>query len=229
MATRFYMYPTANVPPAPVSPAYDTNWTLTNNRAALVRKTLNALAVSNNPNASTTSGSTQNIALRQYVSEPLRAQTISGTFSMVVKCAETDALSNVFLAVSVNLVSQDGSILRGNLYNAFGTQDTEFPTTAATRIINAQAITSQTALDGDRITVEIGGRAVSPTASNTFSIILTTNQTTDYALTSGLTTTINSWCEFSQDLFPALSNNYQFGKDANGGDTGILSFTEKIR
>lgn len=143
---------------------------------------------------------TQDILCRQYVSDPLPAQTITGTFSLVVRCVETDANANATLATLVYVVAQDGQTSRGTLFSVFGT-DTEFGTTAATRIVNAQNVTSQTAQAGDRIVVEIGLTATTPLALDGAIQRFGTSAASDFALTSALTTDLNPWCEFSQNLF----------------------------
>lgn len=222
MATRFYL---SNGGTAAVSPAYSATWEVSTDadRKPLVRKLLlsatDALAdkTINIPNLTS-----QDILSRQFVSEPLPPQVITGTVSLVISATESGVTSNGTLAVAVTLVSQDGATVRGVMFSVFGT-DTEYATTASTRIVNAQALTQQTAQTGDRIVVEIGTTATTP-ALTTNTHRYGTSAATDFALTSALTTDLNPWIEFSQNLFPALSNNYQFVKVGNG-----MSSTERIR
>lgn len=52
-------------------------------------------------------------------------------------------------------------------------------------------------------------KADAPVASGTFTIHYQSIAANDYALTSGLTTTLNPWCEFSQDIFASTNiGNY---------------------
>lgn len=175
-------------------------------------------------NASATG--TRNVYNKDFVSSPLAVGgKISGTFSMVIRCSQTATTNAASLAVVVKVCSGDGSAVRGTLYSVFGI-DTAFPLTAsaATRIVNAQAITPVVALPGDRIHIEYGYHT---TASTTTSNIVMRNgasTSVDFALTSGLTTDLNPWCEFSQDLFGTLDTNHQFFKVGDGMSTG-----EKIR
>lgn len=200
MATRFYLQ---NSGAAPVSPSYSAGWEQNGeaDRVKLERKAQTSLVSTLTDNALTIPiTTTQDILNRQYVSEPLPAQTISGTFSLVVRCVETDTNANATLATLVYVVSNDGTVSRGTLFSVFGT-DTEFGTTAATRIVNAAAITAQTAQFGDRIVVEIGLTATVPLALDGASQRFGTSAASDFALTSALTTDLNPWCEFSQDLW----------------------------
>jgi hypothetical protein len=230
-ARRFYFTRAVS---APVNPPFDTGWEQTGEalRGMLVPKLmLSALDALTNDQVTVPITTTQDILTRQFVSGPVRAGIINGTFSLVVRCSENATTNNATLAVVVNLVSQDGQTLRGALFSNFN-QDTEFAVTAsaATRIVNAQALTQRTAQDGDRIVVEIGVHAAGPTAAGSAIARFGTDAASDFALTSALTTDLNPWCEFSNDLWPSLPNNYAYvDSHAIPGNTGIVSFTEKIR
>lgn len=229
MATRFYFGGLSGASSAapPVSPAYDASWDSSQaGRRILYRKTtITALASLSNLGDTVTTGVTSNILSLQYTSDPIPPQRIVGTFSFVSLCSEANALNNSTLAVLAKVVSQDGTVVRGTLFSVFGT-DTEFPLTAsqATRIVNAQAITALTTLPGDRIVIEVGMTNTAPTSSGTSAIAIGFNAASDYALTSGLTTSLNPWCELSQDIWDADLNNYQFVKAGDG-----ISVSEKIQ
>jgi len=229
-ARRFYFSRTVS---APVSPSFDAGWEQTGTalRGMLIPKLLlSATDALTNDQVTVPITTTQDILNRQFVSGPIRAQSISGTFSLVVRCSENATTNNATLAVVVKLCRQDGT-LGATLFSTFNT-DTEFAVTAsaATRIVNAQALTTTSAQDGDRIIVEIGVHAAAPTAAGSAIQRFGTSAASDFALTSALTTDLNPWCEFSNDLWAALPGNYQFADShAIPGNTGILSFTEKIR
>lgn len=227
MATRFYFdFNIVN----PISPAVDAGWNVTTvNRACLVPKTfansprITTLSAGSNPTSNVTNASTQNIIDLQFISPPIPPQNITGTVSFVMLMTESVTTANCTLALVVRILSQDGNTVRGTLFSVFGT-DTEFATTAATRIVNAQAVTSVTTQPGDRLVVEIGGTATSPTTNGTLTNTFKDNGASDFALTSGLTTALNPWIELSQNIYDRTSNNFQFVSAGNG-----MSTSEKIR
>lgn len=180
---------------------------------------------SNSTGAASATG-TRDVFRTSFVSPPLTsAGRIAGTFSMVIRCSETNASDNASLAVVVRLFSGDGKTLRGTLYSNFNA-DTEFPlvASAATRIVNAGAITPATAYPGDRLLVELGFHTAVSTTTGNCTLRIGVGAATDFALTSALTTDLNPWCEFSQDLFSTQPNNYKNVMVGNGMSTG-----ERIR
>lgn len=224
-ATRFHL---TNPGAAAVTPAFDAGWELTSDvdviRVELLHKTqtrvLQALADTTITVPITT---TQDILCRQFVSAPIPPQRIIGTVSLVIRCVESNIDANATLAVVVKVVSQDGGTVRGTLFSTFNT-DTEFGTTAATRIVNAVAVTALTTQPGDRLVVEIGAHAAAPATAQTYAMRMGNNAASDFALTSGLTTDLNPWVELSQDLYASVLNNYQFGHCGDG-----MSSSEKLR
>lgn len=143
---------------------------------------------------------TESIVCQQFVSPPLPAQIFTGTVSAVIAVFQSVTTANATLAMSVRLVSQDGGTIRGTLFSIFGT-DTAYATTQSTRIVNAQSITPMTLQQGDRIVVEVGVQATAPSTSGTFNSRFGFIAQADFALTSALTTDLNPWIEFSQDIY----------------------------
>lgn len=227
MATRFYLPFTGS---SGVTAAISATWTRnpgTNYLGfSLPRKALlDALSTLGTPGTTpTATGAASEPAIqRQFISEPLNKQTISGTVSVVVKCLESALTANATLAVIIRVVSNDGGTVRGTLCSVVGT-DTEFPTTAATRILSASALSSVNAEMGDRLVVELGMLFSTGAAATSGALNFGTSGGSDYALTTALTTTINPWVEFSQDLFLPVPNNYQFIQAGTG-----LSTSGRIR
>lgn len=152
-----------------------------------------------------------NIGLRQHVSDQLAAQTISGTFSCVIRGLESSTSADHALQVIVRVVSGDGATTRATLYSGqaaalnatVGALGEEFSTSAGTRIIpSGTALSSFACADGDRLTVETGMRAYN-TVTTSFTTTLRYGNPVasgDFALTSGLTTDLNPWVEFSGNL-----------------------------
>jgi len=204
MATRFY-FPGDTLPSAPVSPSFDGGWEQTGGavRSILIRKGYWTETSANSSSITIPITTTQDILNYQLISEPIRNQTISGTISLVVRCSTNDITTATTLAVVAKVVSNDGSTSRGTLFSVFGT-DSNYPVDAspATRIVNAQALTPLTCEFGDRIVVEVGTRATAPAVAGTaIQRRISAIGTADYALTSGLTTSLNPWVEFSTDLW----------------------------
>jgi hypothetical protein len=226
MATRFYLVQTGV---AAISPAFDAGWGQTGqaDRLRLVLQSDSKAATTLTDKTVTIPiTTTQNILNRQFVSEPLTVPTtISGTISAVVRCLESALTANGFLQIVARVVSFDGITVRGTLFS--GATDLEFDATATTRINFGGAVTTVNALQGDRVVVEIGVAAAAPTAATTATQRFGNSATTDFALTSALTTDLNPWVEFSTTFTvskPMSNNNYQFVKVGDG-----MSVTERIR
>jgi hypothetical protein len=225
MATRFYLPAEGSGAPS-VSPAFDAGWEQTGQatRLKLLRKTglttLSTLADTGTRTVPITT--TQDILCNQWVSDWIPPQRITGTVSYVSRVLESALTANVSLALVVRVVNDDTTV-RGTLFSNFNL-DTEFAATAATRIANAQAVTALTTLPGDRLVIEVGGHAAAPTAATTYTMRFGTSAATDFALTTALTTDLNPWIEFSQDIWATSLNNYSF---VRGGDG--LGFGERTR
>lgn len=229
-ATRFYL---GSVATPSISPAFDSNWEQTGQavrRKLFYKRNLTALEALTTSTAVTIPiTTTQDILIAQFVSDPLFRQRVridARNFSMVVgKCSEGATTANAHLAYSIRVISQDGGTVRGTLRSSF-TTISEFPlvASAATRIISAGAVTALTVQTGDRLVLEVGIRASAPTAAGSGSIRTGFDAASDFALTSGLTTDLNSWCEFAQDLFEVSNPNLQLVKAGDG-----MSVTEGFR
>lgn len=213
MASRFYFSDTLVAADTPASIATGGNWSNSGTlytATRLLARTPRGDALTNRT-VTETLATAQNIGLRVHVSEPLAAQNIAGTFSAVIKCTENATTADNALQVIIRVVSFDGSTQQAILYagqsaalNAtVGALGEEFPTTAATRIIPAAtALSSFTCAAGDRVSVETGIRSYDTSAtpdSGTFNYGHPLS-TADFALTSGLTTNLLPWVEFSQTL-----------------------------
>ena len=223
MATRFYFDPT-NTPS--ISPAFDASFeqTATAVRRKLVYKqTASSLITLANSAAFTIPiTTTQDCLGVQFVSDPLPAQRInaSNLFTLVMGVLEGTLAANATLAVVVRVVTSTGTA-RGALFSVYGT-GLEYAVARETRIVSASALTALSVLSGDRLVVEVGVRATAPSAAGTFTLRLGNNAASDFALTAALTTDLNPWCEFSENLFPSSPNNYQNVSAGNG-----LSVTER--
>lgn len=211
-ATRFYLAGDSGTA-ASVTPAFGTQWASTTNairRKAATSKQNTTLTAETGTDYVETSTSAGNLLHRQYVSDPLISQTISGTVSMVISGLENDLNADASLQLVVRLVSGDGAVERGVLYGGHaaannatpGALGQEFDTTNSTRIINAVAVTPLFAQHGDRLVFEIGHRYAN-TSSTSYYASLTVGDptaTSDFALTAGLATNLVPWIELSHEL-----------------------------
>lgn len=220
MATRFYLTTFDMTSPAQspaVSATPDSNWEQTGGATLtrrLDRKGVSDVLYTLGDTSAITIPitTTQDILGLQFVSLPIPPQILTGTVSLVIRCSENATTNNATLATVIRVVSQTGAV-RSTLFSVFGT-GTEYALTAssATRIVSAQAITATTTQPGDRLVVELGTRATGPTAAGSFIMRYGNNATSDFALTEGLTTDLNPWVEFSQDIWDNDLNNYQFAR-----------------
>jgi hypothetical protein len=148
--------------------------------------------------------------LRQWVTEPLAAATLTGTVSGFIRCIESNSNFSACVSLSIRACSFDGGTIRtgglaisnSDLYT--GAQ--EMPTTtAASRsfmdVNEATALTlsSISLQDGDRLVIEVGFVASDTSTVRTGGIVCGDNSATDIS-TSGSTTANNPWVEFSQTL-----------------------------
>lgn len=230
MATRFYL-PAEGSAAASVSPAFDAGWEVTTgaSRLQLLEKlTLSTTStIANSRTVSTAITTTQDYLHDQYISGPIPPQNITGTVSFVVSVTQTPApvAPALTLAFIAKVISNDGNTVRGTLLSVFGTDTQYSPSSSfATRIVNAQAVTAVTTQPGDRLLIEVGTHANAPAKASGVIFSLGDNNASDFALTSGLTTTLNPWVEFSQNIWSSDTNNYQFVKVGDG-----MSVSEKIR
>lgn len=220
MPTRFYF---DSVTTPAISPSFDANWEQTGQavrRRLQYKQTLSAVSALTDFSVTIPITTTQDILVAQFISEPLgyNIRMDARNWSMVVgKCAENATTNNAHLAFSLRILSQDGGTVRGTLRSSF-TTISEFPlvASAATRIIAAAAITPVTTQAGDRICLEVGVRANAPTAAGTGQMRFGTSATSDFALTTALTTDLNSWSEFEQNLFNVDNENYKSIKSSSG-------------
>lgn len=209
MATRFYL-PSATV--SQVNPPFESGYT--NTASALRRKmvTTKLGEAFGTQSILTSAGATGETHLfRQYVSAPLDAQTISGTATGQIRCAESNGLANAFLGCLCKVVSNDGQTLRGSLFGgtvpnlashelAVGTL-TNRPMTDSSESV-PMTLTSVDAQAGDRLVLELF--VVEVTSNTTYSLDLEFGDasSTDLAGSGDLTETTqnNPWLEFSQNL-----------------------------
>ncbi len=208
MATRFYL--PISVMPSSVAPAYSASWEETSSS--------NRYRLYNFPTTSssgTTIVATHSVAsvgdvlVAQFISEPLAAQTITGTTKGIIRVLESASANDCRAQMVMKVVSNDGSTTRGTLLaEDAGALSNEFPITTLTNRkfpLNwagaGTALGSVAAQDGDRLVIEIGARFHVATTSITASFRIGDDSSlSDAAENETATTNTRSWIELSQDL-----------------------------
>ncbi len=161
----------------------------------------------------------RDILIRQFVSDPIvGAQTISGTLKGQLRIHESDIAANYLPQIMVSVVSNNGLTVRGTPFggDTRTTNVDEMATVSTNGKIPAAGIspvtlTSVSALDGDRLVVEIGCRA-----NNTVTTDYTVRArfgcgtaTADLAEGGVETTDLNPWVEFSANINFSLILSYE--------------------
>jgi hypothetical protein len=215
MATRLYMQSTGTGPfdPAIADGGWERNHGSYASRNMSTTKANTALTTVSGVFGATATSQTRFLTL---ISDTLDvAQTISGTFSIVVgKCGETSTSGDAHLAHALRVVTGAG-VHRATLQTRMATS-TEFPliASAATRIQAATTITSFAASAGDRLVLEIGIHGLTPANEIMQMRFGDPTAVADFALTAALTTDLCPWGELSQTV--------TFGTAVAGGNPTMI-------
>lgn len=207
MATRFYLQSTGATD---ISPAFDAEWDKTNNAERHPCATTKANTSMNdirvvNPSVA----ANHDVLVAQFISDPLAAQTITGTVTGQVLAEQGNSLWNFHTQIILRVVSSTGSTVRGTLYAGTATTGTSSPTNEfATSLTNRSfphtgtaTLTSVSAQLGDRLVIEIGGRAhYSTSGTKDITFTIGDNNASDLAAGNTGTTENNPWIQLSANL-----------------------------
>lgn len=202
MPTRFYLPSTGATP---VNPAFNTSWdeSASADRLKCVTTKINSSMTDKTVAKATTA---TRALVRQYVSDPIAAQTVhgSGLIKGQVRCLESAANDNLDLVpVSIRVVSNNGGTFRSPDFLSLGDYAAalEFATSLTNRkIADGDAGTAVTALQGDRLVFEIGEKnsATGSSVSGTFSF--GDNSGTDLPEDTSTTAANNPWIELQNEI-----------------------------
>jgi hypothetical protein len=218
MATRIYL-PSSGTPA--VAPAWDTAWNVTSGNngpqspANPVR--LPATTVKSNTTPRSIGGTVppgnETELFAQYVSAPMNAQTISGTFKGIVRAVAGTyplAPTNCFAVCNLRVVSRDGTTVRAILCALTeSTPATDISTTTLTNrkcpsgyATGGETITSYACSQGDRLVIEVGLRNTIGSGGATQADIEFGDLTagSDLAENETGTTSGDPWCELSMNV-----------------------------
>ncbi len=146
----------------------------------------------------------------QYVTRPLRGQTISGNVRGQFRALESAAQANATIQIGIRVVSQDGQTVRGTLLAVGGTTTTTAtPPEFATSLTNRQLLTSGdvsplplssvVCQEGDRLVIEIGHNNKDTSTTRNCDISFGDN-TVDLLTDNTTTTAQDPWIEFDTTI-----------------------------
>lgn len=155
MATRVYFPETEAAAVSPTISGTDWEHINTLRRRLLLTPDGSALTTTNYAPDGADDLTDKDAHHRQYVSDPLRAQTISGNVKAQFQCLEDNNANNLFLTLKIYVVSNDGSSVTGTLL-AITRDATEAASSLTNRAFGSTAMSSVSAADNDRLVIEVG-------------------------------------------------------------------------
>lgn len=204
MATRFYLESTGSVPLS--SLARHTGWLTASGPTSRFPMNTTKASSTLTDTATVTGGASKEICVIQFQYGPIGANTFNNTdtYNGIHRALESLATGNCFAASILYVVQSDGSTIRGTIYDdSVGNSDIELATSAATRASPSNGFVTKStvsAQNGDYLIFEVGvavnGTGVSSTATQRFG----SSAASDFAFTTGLTTDLNPWMEWSGTL-----------------------------
>ncbi len=209
--TRVY-FPAGTIPIDTATIAFDSAW---NSTGAAVRRKLVTDGRKRGTAAASitvTSAATnpEKILCAQYVSKPLRKQTLSGNVRGQFRALESNAAFNGTLQIGIRVVSRDGQTVRATLLavggsTTTGTTPPEFTTALTNRRLLTSGdvtplpLTSYDCADGDRLVIEIGLNDKDAGTARTAQISFGDN-TVDLLTDDTTTTAQDPWLEFDTTI-----------------------------
>lgn len=184
------------------SPAWSGSWANANGNDTIQMSPKNGNTASTTRTGAPASAD-GSYAFIRFISRPLQAQTISGTFKGTVRVGEGNVSDNfVNIVVIVRTIIAGGiSIGATNLvdFNTYVPANTFSTTLTNRRIADGDSVNTISVGAGDRLDVELGFKRVSGTSAQS-QIYLGENNSIDCADDEVGTTPCNGFIEFSQDI-----------------------------
>jgi hypothetical protein len=203
MATRLYLEESDfGVPP--VTPAFDSSWSQTTSaiRRWLSRSKLSTAFVTTSISENTAT-SPFDVLVAQFISEPISAQTISGTVKGQIRVSEANADADYKAQIVIWVMKPDGTSRGTLLAKDTSALSSEFVTSLTNRkfplaAVSPATLTNVTSVAGDRIVVEVGYRSHnSHTTARNGSFRFGSAGASDLAENETATTEDNPWIELS--------------------------------
>lgn len=206
-----------------VSPSVHSNWDGTA-AAGFVRRLMSTTDAGTSSNQETTESVALGNAICQvqYVSAPLAAQTISGTFDITTS-QRVSATGATDFAYNVWVVASNGTTIRGVLNNHTSTSIAVPSSSYSTVSDTSAAITSLAVSDGDYIVVELGYE-VNNTGSKTFGTQAGTGSITFSGTISFISAPTSLTYPYTT-YTPVTGYNHTSGTPTWTGGEGTVTFT----
>jgi hypothetical protein len=220
---RFY-FQTPSFEAAPVSPnpgsLWDVNGLVTADRRGLLSPTVRGSTMADLEQSALGHAQGDDVLIAQFVSPPLAAQTIDGTFKMYMKARENTASDDMASQVVIRVVSLDGTTEQAVLY-AGQSETTDPPTSEWTTTqtnrgfpragLLPATLSSYACADGDRLVVEVGYRGFSaPGAGINREIRVGDAAASDLPEDETTTTDLRPWIAFSDTISLSTKGNYDY-------------------
>lgn len=237
MATEYYLGYGAT---PEVSPAFSSEWTVTTDAVRYYLSPTKRLSTMTTKNYTDSDDTDKSILFYQYVGPPMHTGQTVGTNSLAsaIRCSETDAGNNMFLAMRVRLVKRDGTDYGTEKTICSLTLDgTEMAvSTLTSRAWALGASTDQTTAEGDRLVIEIGASG-NPDSGKSHSCSISTgdDSSTNISYVSDAVTTANNpifrfttptFTHYGQYLYlPAYTKS---ASAITAADSGLWTSTSKL-
>lgn len=218
MVTRYYLPSTGA---AAVNPGFDAGWEYVGSvarRKCVTTKISSSMTTFTQTETSSTAN--EDMLVSQYVSDPIGAQTITGTVKGQILAKESGSSGDQRAQLLIKVVSNDGSTVTGTLLAMDTTAlSNEFPTSTSTNRKFPKgwsgagtSLSSVTSNNNDRIVIEIGARK-GDTSSTNFITTLTfgDDNGSDLPEDETTTTTNNPWIEFSMTIAGPSAGSFNPG------------------
>lgn len=213
MATRLFL-PAGGLswPAAQIQPVVGSQWNLTEAAPTFLplARFKTGSAHADFVSVAETSTSVRNVQVGPtFISAPLRAQTIAGTFTLAIKLLESAAGADMSLQCVIRVVNTSGAVVAtlyaghsAALNTTFGNTGQEINTTTTQSRLLTGNLTNYACSAGDRIVVEVGVRAHNTVATSFTATVRYGDKDggTQISSASASTTDNVPWLEFSQDL-----------------------------
>jgi hypothetical protein len=195
--TKFYL--NLNTAAA-LTPNYNAGWTVTTGATRYAMNTTKDASTITSKTTTAVSGiGTGKVLLDQWISDPLAAQTITGTFTGQVRFSISSATSTTGTGfIYLRIINADGSIAT----EVNSTTTTTLPATTLTnRTLISFSVGTLNITAGQRICIDLGwSYNITAAVSRTCTISRGSSSGTDLAVDNTTTTANNPWVQFSQTL-----------------------------
>lgn len=138
---------------------------------------------------------------KQYISEPLAAQTISGNVTGQIR-GSTNSNSSINYMMGIRIVSNDGTTVKQTPLNVTAFSTYPMSSSLRNQTLASTAITSSSVDAGDRLVIEIGmtRTAAWGAAGSAHSMSYGDDSGTDLPVNKTETSAYNPWIEFSNPI-----------------------------